>query len=123
MGTPLYAAPELLDNSTATTAIDVWALGVIIYQMHVGKTPFFGRSLGDIFLEVQAMQIEFPSSMSADTIGLIQSLLKADPAQRLGAGQSEETAFSALKNHPYFDGLNFGEPITAERELASHFST
>ena len=52
VGTPLYTAPEMFNSQESSKALDIWALGVIIYQMHVGKTPFFGRSLGDIFLEV-----------------------------------------------------------------------
>lgn len=54
-----------------TTAIDVWALGCIIYQMHVGKTPFFGRTLGDIYLEVQSMSLDFPSYVSQEAVDLM----------------------------------------------------
>ena len=126
VGTPLYAAPEILNNSTATPAIDFWALGVIIYQMHVGKTPFFGRSLGDIYLEVQSMQIEFPASMSGDTVDLIQNLLKIEPDARLGTGKTEATSFQALKMHPYFNGLLASDSEdcctpSAEPELSPYF--
>ena len=64
VGTPLYTAPEMFTEQESSTAMDIWALGCIIYQMHVGKTPFFGRSLGDIYLEVQSMQIEYPQTLS-----------------------------------------------------------
>lgn len=40
VGTPLYVAPEMLDGNFSGRFTDIWALGCIIYQMHVGSTPF-----------------------------------------------------------------------------------
>lgn len=40
IGTLEYTAPEIILQKTHTLAIDVWCLGVIIYEMLVGKTPF-----------------------------------------------------------------------------------
>lgn len=44
VGTPLYVSPEMLQETTSLPASDLWALGCIIYQMHVGKVPFEDRS-------------------------------------------------------------------------------
>ena len=97
----------MINEQDSSKALDIWALGVIIYQMHVGTTPFFGRSLGDIYLEVQSMQVEYPAYLSGNVVHLIQSLLQLDPAKRLGAGNTEALSMSRLKSHPYFNGLNF----------------
>ena len=121
VGTPLYAAPEMFNDSQGSTAIDIWALGVIIYQMHVGKTPFFGRSLGDIYLEVQSMQIEYPASLAEEVVDLIQNLLHIDPAQRLGTGKTDATSFSKLKSHPYFRNLDFTK-LDAQPDIAPYFA-
>lgn len=40
VGTPLYVAPEMLEANFAGKFTDLWALGCIIYQIHVGDTPF-----------------------------------------------------------------------------------
>jgi len=40
VGTPLYVAPEMLEGNFAGKFTDLWALGCIIYQFHVGVTPF-----------------------------------------------------------------------------------
>ena len=41
-GTPSYMAPKLFKNSAISVAVDVWALGVILYRMLCGKLPFVG---------------------------------------------------------------------------------
>ena len=43
VGTPLYVAPEMLEANMAGRFTDLWALGCIIYQFHVGETPFHGK--------------------------------------------------------------------------------
>lgn len=40
-GTPMYMAPELFDKTGHNKDVDWWALGVLMYEMLVGKTPFF----------------------------------------------------------------------------------
>ena len=44
MGTAEYVSPEVLNNEDATASVDLWALGCMIYQMLVGKTPFSGMN-------------------------------------------------------------------------------
>lgn len=42
VGSPLYMSPEAYRNSNYSEKSDVWALGVILYEMIIGKTPFKG---------------------------------------------------------------------------------
>lgn len=49
VGTPLYVAPEMLDANFAGKFTDLWALGCIIYQFHVGLTPFHGKRQDIVF--------------------------------------------------------------------------
>jgi 3-phosphoinositide dependent protein kinase-1 len=43
VGTPLYVSPEMLDDNLAIPASDLWALGVMVFNMHTGKMPFDGQ--------------------------------------------------------------------------------
>jgi serine/threonine protein kinase len=43
VGTPLYASPEMLNDSTSGPFSDMWALGVIVYQVVCGEVPWKGN--------------------------------------------------------------------------------
>ena len=51
VGTPLYVAPEMLDRNTSGTFTDLWALGVIVYQILTGETPWKGKEF-DVFQQI-----------------------------------------------------------------------
>lgn len=52
-GTPEYAAPELLLNQPYSTPVDVWALGVVVYVLLVGYTPFAGSSYKELYANIK----------------------------------------------------------------------
>ena len=51
-GTPDYMAPEFLQYKAHDLSVDVWAFGVILFEMSVGTTPFDQESMQDIFLRI-----------------------------------------------------------------------
>lgn len=52
-GTPQYVAPEVISGAPATTASDLWSVGVMAYRMLCGKLPFDGPSLPELFEQIQ----------------------------------------------------------------------
>ena len=52
VGTPLYVTPEMLTDNSASPASDLWALGVMIYQMRVGMPPFNGQNELEVFEKI-----------------------------------------------------------------------
>ena len=44
LGTPSYMAPEIVSRSSYDKSVDIWAIGVIVYIMLTGKTPFGGKA-------------------------------------------------------------------------------
>jgi serine/threonine protein kinase len=79
-------APEIIKNEESTFASDLWSLGVIVYLIFVGKTPFKGQSPYYTFENIMACNFHIPDSVPQEAKDLIMKLLKPDPSQRLGAG-------------------------------------
>ena len=105
VGTPLYVSPEMLHETKSLPASDLWALGCIIYRMHVGVVPFEDKSETATFDKILNRQLEFPSSanLSDATKDVIDKLLQVNPFKRLGAGRpGTENDLTALRNHQYF---------------------
>lgn len=44
-GTPLYSSPELLKKVGYSYKVDIWAIGIMCYELLMGKTPFHARNL------------------------------------------------------------------------------
>lgn len=62
LGSPLYMAPELVNRQPYTEKVDVWSLGVITYQLLVGKTPFEANSIKKIDWNINNKKVTFKST-------------------------------------------------------------
>ena len=110
VGTPLYVSPEMLHETISLPASDLWALGCIIYRMHVGRVPFEDRSETGTFDKILNRQLEFPAEANLDeaTKDIIDNLLQINPKRRLGSGRpGGPNDLNALKCHEYFASIDF----------------
>jgi calcium-dependent protein kinase len=100
-GTPYYIAPEMLSGSY-NHLVDMWSLGVILYIMLSGCTPFNGQSNEEILFRVYAANYNFfptPfSQVSHSAKDLIARMIMKDPSLRI-------TARQAL-SHPWIRGAD-----------------
>lgn len=101
-GTPQYCAPEMLESNSAGLFTDLWALGVIIYELLVGKKMFTAKNNMEIFDKIIKHDVYYPDWMDQDAMDLIKALVVSNPYQRLGFRN-----FSHLKNHKYFEGIDW----------------
>jgi 3-phosphoinositide dependent protein kinase-1 len=112
VGTEDYIAPEIINNEEPSFASDLWSLGIILFQLLVGKTPFKGQSPFYTFENILAGKYSMPDTVPEDAKDLITRLLKVDPSQRLGSGNFDKNSLSpindmeALKAHSFFEGIN-----------------
>mmetsp|Transcript_9485 Transcript_9485/g.19063 ORF Transcript_9485/g.19063 Transcript_9485/m.19063 type:complete len:1156 (+) Transcript_9485:260-3727(+) len=110
-GSPEYMSPEMLLGKGHNWSVDHWALGVVLYEMLVGQTPFIhvGATRMTLFRRICRGKIAFPNSkkhgidVHPDARQLIAALLTKDIAARLGSSitQGEEP----LRTNPWFQGL------------------
>jgi len=83
-GTPLYMAPELVQERPYDCKADLWSLGVICYELNVGQPPFYTNSLISLIHLIVDKPVKYPDNMSPDLISFLQALLQKDPRQRMG---------------------------------------
>ncbi|XP_071694029.1 phototropin-2 [Rutidosis leptorrhynchoides] len=105
VGTEEYIAPEIITGAGHSSAIDWWAVGILLYEMLYGRTPFRGKNRQKTFANILHKDLTFPSSIpvSLPARQLIHALLNRDPATRLGSTGGS----SAIKEHAFFRGINW----------------
>uniref|UniRef100_A0A672LLF0 protein kinase C n=1 Tax=Sinocyclocheilus grahami TaxID=75366 RepID=A0A672LLF0_SINGR len=110
-GTPEFLAPEVLTDSMYTRAVDWWGLGVLIYEMLVGESPFPGDDEEEVFDSIVNDEVRYPRFMSPESVSIIQKLLQKNPEKRLGAGEQDA---NEVKRHRFFQGIDW-EALLAKR--------
>nr|AML79283.1 putative LOV domain-containing protein [Sanguinaria canadensis] len=105
VGTEEYIAPEIITGAGHTSAVDWWALGILLYEMLYGYTPFRGKTRQKTFANILHKDLKFPGSIpvSFHAKQLMYRLLHRDPKNRLA---SHEGA-NEIKQHPFFRGVNW----------------
>ncbi|KAI6669290.1 hypothetical protein NL676_004175 [Syzygium grande] len=86
-------------------AVDWWTLGVFIFEMFYGVTPFKGIDNELTLANIVARALEFPKepSVPGPAKDLMSQLLIKDPARRMGSTMGA----TAIKHHQFFDGVNW----------------
>ncbi|XP_042549795.1 serine/threonine-protein kinase N1 isoform X1 [Dipodomys spectabilis] len=103
-GTPEFLAPEVLTDTSYTRAVDWWGLGVLLYEMLVGESPFPGDDEEEVFDSIVNDEVRYPRFLSAEAIGIMRRLLRRNPERRLG---SSERDAEDVKKQPFFRTLGW----------------
>ena len=108
-GTPDYIAPEVLLNEGYSYSVDIWGLGVLVYEMIAGKTPFriIPNSSNKVIMKnILNKKVSYPAEsfagISRDCVDFMKNCLKKEQLFRLGAKDVSE-----MKEHPWFS--DFGQ--------------
>lgn len=100
VGTEEYIAPEVIRGKGHTVAVDWWTLGIFIYEMLFGTTPFKGLDRKRTFANILKRDVKFLDTQAISLLGksLIKKLLIKDELKRLGL----KLGALEVKNHPFF---------------------
>ncbi|XP_042427439.1 serine/threonine-protein kinase ATG1c-like isoform X2 [Zingiber officinale] len=85
-GSPLYMAPEVMQFQKYDAKADLWSVGIILYQLVTGKTPFTGNSQIQLLqnvLKTNELHFPFDCNLSSECVDLCQKLLRRNAVERL----------------------------------------
>ncbi|KAL2209844.1 serine/threonine protein kinase [Sarocladium strictum] len=104
-GTTEYLAPEvLLDESGYTKMVDFWSLGVLVFEMCCGWSPFYAEDTQQMYKNIAFGKVRFPrETLSQEGRNFVKGLLNRNPRHRLGATDDAEE----LKRHPFFGDIDW----------------
>ncbi|KAF2144331.1 uncharacterized protein K452DRAFT_156955 [Aplosporella prunicola CBS 121167] len=99
-GTPDYLAPEVVASKGYNKSVDWWSLGILIFEMLCGFTPFWdGGSPMKIYENILKGRVKYPPYVHPDAQDLLMKLITPDLTKRLGNLHGGSTD---VKNHPWF---------------------
>lgn len=99
-----YKAPEVIMQHEYGKSLDWYLVGALLFEMVVGKTPFYSEQNDQMMQSILVSPLTFPASLSDDVINLIQKLMQRDPAKRLGADNADAMS---VKAHPFFNDTDW----------------
>lgn len=101
-------SPEIINEEPYNATVDWWAVGVLIYEMLLGRTPFMSTNMAKLTDKILRGKVVFPDpakyniKLSEEVKDIIKKLLVVDRTKRLGAnGDAEE-----ILQHPFFAGID-----------------
>ena len=103
-GTPLYMAPELVQEQRYDEKIDVWSLGIILYELFYGEPPFFTNSIYKLIQMIVNDPIKWPEGPHkiSDTFkDFLLKMLQKEPSDRISCEE--------LLSHPFIADVKLAD--------------
>ena len=94
-GSPMYMAPEIITRNGYDYKSDLWSVGIIMYEMIHGYTPFNVHNFIDLIKEIKKKNIVVKINVSEECLELIYSLCKINPNERI--------SWNNFFNHKWFN--------------------
>lgn len=108
-GTPAFIAPEVFHRNGHDQMVDWWALGILLYEVSMGRFPFDGEGVSSMKICLQAFSRGYPDNgiflamelakVSNTCVDMVRKLLHPDPTRRLGTADQRD-----MKQHKLFHG-------------------
>lgn len=105
-GTPEYLAPEIIHSKGYDKAVDWWSLGILIYEMCAGHTPFYKPKCNELTMYGNILNGDYsiPDTFSGNLGDLVRNLVEVDLTKRLG---HLKDGVDDIKNHIWFRSMNW----------------
>lgn len=101
-GSVAFIAPEILMGKMHGHTVDIYNLGVLLYNMLMGIPPFFHPEKETLHSNIKRARLEIPTCISSSARSLIAATMAKDPSKRLGVARTTD-----LQEHPFFASMDF----------------
>jgi len=92
-GTLDYLPPEMVEGREHDEQVDVWSLGVLLFEFLVGNPPFEAEGHNATYRRISRVDLRFPAGVPVDAQDLIRKLLRKDPRERM--------SLKLISKHPW----------------------
>ena len=103
-GSPEYYSPEMIRKSGYNKSHDFWSLGIFLYEMLIGCTPFLDSDPLKIYQKINQGKILFPKNIEKNAKFIIRHFLNLDPHKRLGCTKN---GIADIVDDPFFKEFNW----------------
>ena len=86
-GTPEYLSPEMAKKEGHNEMVDIWAMGVLMFEFLAGYSPFFGSCPKALYNNIKKLKIQWPVDFPPLAKNLITKILKINPSERLSINE------------------------------------
>ena len=104
VGLPEYYSPEMINQTGHNKCIDFWQLGILLYEMLVGYTPFLDSNPINLYNKIKKGKMQFPKGINKDAKLIIRHFLNVDMNKRLGC---TNRGILEIIKEPFFDGFDW----------------
>lgn len=112
-GTPDYLAPEIIQSKPYNKSVDWWSLGILIYEMLAGYTPFYDTTPMKTYEKILIGRVNYPDFFVHEVIDLLNRLITSDLSRRLGNLQN---GAEDIKSHPWFQEVVWEKLVNKDIE-------
>ena len=116
-GTPEYIAPEMLLKKGHDTRVDIWSIGILMFELLSGYSPFVAKSNQELYSNIRKLKIHWPRDMPPLAKNLITKILKLDIKER--------PSLQEILDHQWFKQTKIIKPLlennlNSQKDLLSY---